>query len=193
MNVDQKAVLRRKILARRTGLDAETVRRASLSITDIIRKLPEWKNVRQALLYWPVRGEVDTRPLMADLWQRGIEVLLPRCREGQPGVMDLACVSCETDLRPGMFSIMEPYEAKCPAMREFEPDVALIPGVAFAADGFRLGFGGGYYDRLLSEPGLARTLTIGLCYAFQQVDELPVEKWDQPVRAICTENNLCRI
>ncbi len=193
MNVDQKAALRREILSRRTVLDAETRREASLSIARSIRSLPEWKNARQALLYWPVQGEVDTRPLMAELWQRGVEVLLPRCREGQPGIMDLACVSCDTDLRPGMFSIMEPDEAKCPVMHEFEPDVALIPGVGYAADGYRLGFGGGYYDRLLAEPCMKQTLTIGLCYDFQRVDELPVEKWDQPVRAICTEKELCRI
>ncbi|WP_147819427.1 5-formyltetrahydrofolate cyclo-ligase [Salidesulfovibrio onnuriiensis] len=193
MNKDQKAALRRELLERRKALTAETVRRASLAVAGAIRCLSEWKNARQVLLYWPVRGEVDTRPLMAELWQRGVEVLLPRCREAQPGIMDLACVSCETDLRPGMFAIMEPNEATCPVMHEYEPDVALIPGVGYAPDGTRLGFGGGYYDRLLAEPCMRQTLTIGLCYEFQKLDKLPAEDWDQPVRAICTENELCRI
>lgn len=193
MNGEHKTLLRQELLNRRIALDTDAVRRASLAITETIRALPEWKNAAQVLLYWPVRNEVDTRPLMTDLWQRGAEVLLPRCREGQPGIMDLACVSCEEDLRPGMFSIMEPDTARCSVMYEFRPDMALIPGVGYDAAGNRLGFGGGYYDRLLSETGMEQTLTIGLCYEFQLVETLPVEAWDRAVKAICTEKALCRI
>lgn len=193
MTHEIKALLREELLERRSSLGVDTVREASLAVTRSIRSLPEWQNARQVLLYWPVRHEVDTRPLMAELWQRGVQVLLPRCREGQPGIMDLACVGCETDLRPGMFSIMEPDEATCPVMHEYEPDLAFIPGVGFDQRGFRLGFGGGYYDRLLAESCMEQTLTIGLCYGFQKLVELPVEEWDRPVRAICTEKELCRI
>lgn len=190
---DTKETLRTSLLARRSALAPEDVRAASVAVAHAIRALPEWKNAREVLLYWPVRNEVDTRSLMVELWQRGATVLLPRCRRNHPGVMDIACVNGEHDLRPGMYSIMEPHQDRCPALEDFQPDLALIPGVGFDAAGYRLGFGGGYYDRLLAQPGMGDTLCIGLCHEFQRVKKLPVETWDKPVNLICSEKSICRI
>lgn len=187
-----KATLRKSILDRRKGLESERVTGVSLAVTELIRALPEWKSAREVLLYWPIQNEIDTRPLMTELWSRGVKTLFPRCQPGQPGVMELACANCHDDLEPGMYSIMEPDATACPVEENANPDIALIPGVAYDRRGYRLGFGGGYYDRLLAKPGLLDTLTIGLCYEFQLLDALPVEEWDQPVSAICTEESLWR-
>ena len=62
-----------------------------------------------------------------------------------------------------------------------------MPGVTFDTKGGRLGFGGGYYDRLLALPMAASALTIGLAYAFQVVPRLPAESWDKPVDILVTE------
>ncbi len=190
---ETKEALRTSLLARRSALTSGQVRSASIVVADAIRSLPEWKNAREVLLYWPVRNEVDTRSLMVELWQRGATVLLPRCRRNHPGIMDLACVSGEQDLKPGMYSIMEPHQNRCPALENYQPDLALIPGVGYDGKGYRLGFGGGYYDRLLAEPGMQETLCIGLCHEFQRIEKLPVEVWDRPVDVVCSEENLCRI
>lgn len=177
------------MLDRRKGLAPEDAASRSLAVAANIRSLSEWKNAREVLVYWPARNEVDVRPLVAELWQRGDRVLLPRCRPEQPGCMDLACVTCGEDLVPGMYEIMEPDKA-CPIVADFTPDLALVPGVAFDRDGNRLGHGGGYYDRLLASPGMADCVTIGVCYEFQLVDEIHAEQWDIPVRMIAEEERI---
>jgi 5-formyltetrahydrofolate cyclo-ligase len=192
MIASDKDTLRRELMARRAGLSAETVRTASEDALSLIRSLAEWRQAREVLVYWPVRGEVDVRPLVAELWQRGCRVLMPRCRPDAYGEMDIACAACEDELVPGPFTLMEPDAGKCPPVDECSPDMALVPGVCFDRRGYRLGFGGGYYDRLLATEGMKRPLILGIGYAFQLVESLPVQPWDMPVDIVCTEEELWR-
>ena len=73
-------------------------------------------------------------------------------------------------------------------------DLILVPGLCYDREGYRLGFGGGYYDRFLAAFGARgsgrRPLLVGLCYAFQVVDALPSQDWDRPVDCLCTEEGL---
>jgi 5-formyltetrahydrofolate cyclo-ligase len=185
----RKAALRKEMLALRAALAPERAAQNSLAVTGLVRDIPRWRSAAEVLAYWPAKNELDTRPLIAGLWGRGARVLLPRCRPDQPGIADLAGVSCEADLAPGAFSIMEPGPA-CAVTADAAPDVILVPGLAFDRQGRRLGFGGGYYDRLLALPNLARALKIGLAHGFQVRDELPAESWDLPVDAVCSEEGL---
>lgn len=189
----KKDKVRRSLIEQRRGMGLDEVAEKSASIVARIRATIAWKNVRQALVYWPTQNEVDTRPLIVELWQRGASVFLPRCRPGQPGVMDVACVTCEAELAPGAYQIMEPSK-DCRIVDiqadDFAPDLALIPGVGFDRSCFRLGFGGGYYDRMLVGPEMGRALKFGLCYSFQVRNKLPVDDWDRPVNAVCTEDEL---
>jgi len=190
MIASDKDTLRRELMARRAGLSAEAVSTASEDALSLIRSLAEWRQAREVLVYWPVRGEVDVRPLVAELWQRGCRVLMPRCRPDAYGEMDIACAACEDELVPGPFTLMEPDAGKCPPVDHCSPDMALIPGVCFDRRGYRLGFGGGYYDRLLATEGMKRPLLLGIGYSFQLVESLPVQPWDMPVDIVCTEEEL---
>ena len=192
METMDKKTLRAALMQQRSDLPSAKVHAASMRACELVRSLDQWRNGREVLLYWPIRGEVDVRPLLAELWQRGSKVLMPRCRPDAAGEMDIACAACESDLTPGKFSIMEPNARTCPPVARCSPDLALIPGVGFDRRGYRLGFGGGYYDRLLTDPDMADTLTVGLCHGFQLVDRLPIEEWDQPVNLICTDEELWR-
>ena len=189
MDIDKKA-LRAKLLEKRAGLSPELRLEGSQGVIELIRTLAEWKNAGEVLIYWPIKGEVDVRPLITELWQRGSKVLMPRCRPDAFGEMDIACATCEDELTPGPFTIMEPDVEKCPPVGTCSPDIALIPGVCFDRRGYRLGFGGGYYDRLLASDEMKGTLTIGLGYDFQLVKELPNQPWDMPVNTVCTEEEL---
>jgi 5-formyltetrahydrofolate cyclo-ligase len=193
---ESKDKVRRKMIERRRAMTFEDVAARSNRIVETIRRMPEWESARQVLLYWPKDNEVDTRALVAELWAKGTQVLLPRCRPGQPGIMDIALVACEADLEPGSYSIMEPA-GSCRVLDvdldDFQPDLACIPGVAFDRKGFRVGYGGGYYDRLLESAHMGPCLKIGLCYAEFLVRSVPAEDWDRPVNAVCTEEGLhCR-
>ncbi len=174
------------------ALPAEVVRESSTNVLAMIRMLNEWRQAEEVLLYWPVRGELDVRPLIDELWKKKIRVLMPRCRPDAYGQMDIACASCKEELVEGAFSIMEPDAERCPAEEKCSPDIAIIPAVCFDRQGYRLGYGGGYYDRLLATPEMKPTLKIGLGYTFQLVEKLPVQPWDMAVDIVCTEEELWR-
>ncbi|MFZ5427388.1 MAG: 5-formyltetrahydrofolate cyclo-ligase [Thermodesulfobacteriota bacterium] len=181
-----KASLRKSILARRAALDPAWVLEASRRAAALVENLGQWRSAREVMVYFAFKGEVDAAPLLEGLWRRGARVLAPRCRPGQAGVLDVACVTCLDELAPGAYGILEPHPERCPPLAEYAPDAALIPAVAFDRRGGRLGFGQGYYDRLLAGPGFARTFLIGLAHPFQVVDELPMDPWDRPVHAVVT-------
>jgi len=188
-----KADLRRTLLARRRALPETWVQEASQAIQAAIMALPAFEQAREVLLYMAVRNEVRTNLLLDTLLRRGARVLLPRCEVGNTGAMHLACLTCSEELRPGSYGIPEPDPARCARIEDFAPDMALVPGVAFDRQGRRLGHGGGYYDRLLASPALARTLLLAPAYAFQVLDELPVEPWDRPVHCLITENDIIEV
>jgi 5-formyltetrahydrofolate cyclo-ligase len=189
----EKDRLRKEILRRRLALSPVEVQKASQAVAERIRSLSEWKNAWCVLMYWPIKNEIDTLPLLQELWDRGSIALLPRCRQNQPGFMDLCACAGMDDLETGSFNIMEPAGG-CATSEEtgepFVPDLALIPAVAFDALGYRLGFGGGYYDRMLALPEMDEAVTIGLCYEFQRLETMPTNAWDEPVQGVCTEREL---
>jgi 5-formyltetrahydrofolate cyclo-ligase len=189
----EKERLRKEILRKRMALSPQDVQKASLEVMERIRSLSEWKNAWCVLMYWPIKNEIDVIPLLHELWKRGSIALLPRCRPDQPGFMDLCACGGMEDLESGSFNIMEP--AACCATSEesgesFVPDLALVPAVAFDSHGYRLGFGGGYYDRVLALPEMDEAVTIGLCYEFQRLETMPTNAWDEPVQGVCTEREL---
>lgn len=188
MPTGDKNSLRAAMLARRRALSGDRVSGLSARILDRVRALAAWDQADVVLAYMPVQGEVDVRPLLDELWARGARVLLPRCRPGEPGAMDLACPACAGDIRPGAYGIPEPDPDACPAEPEARPDLVLVPGVAFDRKGMRLGFGAGYYDRLLAGPGMAEALWAAPAYGFQVVQALPRDPWDKPVHCVITED-----
>jgi 5,10-methenyltetrahydrofolate synthetase len=122
--------------------------------------------------YWPLKDEVDIRPLTDRLVSEGHTVVLPKVIDGER--MELRRYSSSTDLVEGAFHIMEPVGE--PFTDYAVIDVALVPGVAFDAAGRRLGRGRGYYDRFLA--ACPQIYKIGVCFPFQRVAEVPSEAHD---------------
>ncbi|MBU1002743.1 MAG: 5-formyltetrahydrofolate cyclo-ligase [Proteobacteria bacterium] len=187
---DPKQLLRRRLIQQRAALPDTQRQTLSAAVLARLRETPAWAKAHEVLTYMPIRGEVDVSPLLDELWQRGSKVLLPRCRPQEPGVMDLACVTCLEDLRPGMYGIPEPTPDTCAAVQDARPDLILIPGVGFDCQGYRLGFGAGFYDRFLSGGQAPQATLYGLSYEFQIVEALPRDPWDIPVHAVITENRI---
>jgi 5-formyltetrahydrofolate cyclo-ligase len=135
--------------------------------------------------YWPMRDEADPRPLMAALAERGATLALPRAETSNPLVFH---EWREGDvLHRSKFGVDEPHLS----VRVVVPDVLLLPLLAFDADGHRLGYGGGHYDRTLAELRARKSIcAIGVGYAGQEVLELPREPHDHPLDMIVTELGL---
>jgi 5-formyltetrahydrofolate cyclo-ligase len=133
--------------------------------------------------YWPMGDEIDPRPLMLALTARGQALALPAIR-AKDAPLDFRAWRPGDVLRPAGFGTREPL----PEAPLVQPRLLLIPLLAFDPAGYRLGYGGGFYDRSLAL--LRRTgdiLAVGLAYAAQQVAAVPREATDQPLDLVVTE------
>jgi 5-formyltetrahydrofolate cyclo-ligase len=192
MQESEKHLLRSALRQRRQNLPADAVREDSARIVACLLAMERISRARSAMLYLPAKGEVDTWPLLEHFWSRGGEVLLPRCRRGSPGIMDAIAVASRADLAPGRFGLTEPRADLPRRVPAPAPEIVLVPALAFDRNGNRLGFGGGYYDRFL--PTLAGgPWLVGLAYAFQLLDSVPVEPWDCPVHAVVTPEEIIHV
>ena len=133
--------------------------------------------------YWPMADELDLRPLLETLNARGCHIVLPAMtgrnrplvfRDWKPG----------DNLVPAGFGTLEPA-ASCEARA---PDVLLVPLLAFDRQGYRLGYGGGFYDRSLAELRAVKQVTaVGTAFAGQEVNQVPHDHNDQLLDWIVTE------
>ena len=160
------------------ALDSRQRLRASAAIFSAVERLPEFRAARTVAVFAALPDEPATDEVLAR-WASTRRVVLPRV-EGDA----MRFYACRPDaLVFGAFGILEPQgERPCPAG---EIDLVVCPGVAFTADGRRLGRGRGYYDRYLGDPAF-RGFRVGVCYAHQLVDDLPVEPHDVRMDRVIT-------
>lgn len=140
--------------------------------------LEQVRGAKSLLLFYGVGNEPDTRPLIQTLLAEGKRVALPRCLSG--GRMEARWVKDLSGLVPGRYGIPEPGE-DAPLARREELDVILVPNLCCDRAGYRLGHGGGYYDRYLAG---YRGFTAALCPEELTVDALPREEHDRPVTLV---------
>ena len=141
-----------------------------------------YANARTLLLYRALPDEVQINPLFDGLIAQGKTILLPRVVSDTD--MELRLYTGVDSLQAGAFGIMEPTG---PLYTDYAAiDVAVIPGMAFDADGHRLGRGKGYYDRFL--PLIPRAYKIGLCFPWQLVDEVPSDAHDIMMDGVISQN-----
>jgi 5-formyltetrahydrofolate cyclo-ligase len=141
-----------------------------------------WSGAQTILFYAPMADEVDIRPLIHLAMAQGKRVAFPRF---DPATRQYAIASVERpeqDLVPGHFGILEP-RAACPALDGRELDLVLVPGVGFSPEGWRLGHGRGYFDRLLAVAG---GVWCGVAFDCQVILEVPSEPHDIRLHYIAT-------
>ena len=181
-----KERLRNEVLARRDGLDKAFREEAAGPSLAQALDLPDLTDITPVGGYWPIRSEVDPRPLMEALLERGQDVALSQIlhphlswRLWQPGDV----------LIKGGFGVREPG----PDAPEVFPKALIVPLVAFDRRGGRIGYGKGHFDRAIAALEAQHpVLTIGLAYAVQEIDEVPVEPHDRLLDIIITEAELIR-
>jgi 5-formyltetrahydrofolate cyclo-ligase len=183
--LDAKRELRARILRERDATPAEARATASASIAASLLARDDFASSKTVLLTLPFGSEWDTRALLAAALARAKTVALPRVNLAT-GMLDLCVVTrLEHDAAPGYRGIPEPC-AHCALLEVATIDWVLVPGVAFDRGGHRVGYGGGYYDRLLP---LFRADTCRVAGAFelQLVERVPAASHDVAVDAIVTE------
>lgn len=179
----EKTALRREMRERLSALSMQERAERSKLIVSRLVTLPRWKAARRVLLFCPLPGEPDVDLLWAAGSLEGKRCAYPRI-EGDR--LTLCEVNTLSDLQPGRWSLREPPDFIDSRRNLSEFDLLLVPGLAYTASGKRLGRGGGYYDRLLHIPA-ARPFRIGLAFAVQLREKLPVEPHDAAVDLVITD------
>ncbi|MDW0112256.1 5-formyltetrahydrofolate cyclo-ligase [Sporosarcina saromensis] len=127
--------------------------------------------------------EIDTRTIIEHAWALGKRVAVPRCNPSTKE-MDFRIINSYDDLEVVYMNLQEPIIDRSVSVRPDEIDLQVVPGVVFAKDGYRIGYGGGYYDRYLCA---FQGNTLSLAFDLQVVEKIPIETYDQPVGKIITE------
>ncbi len=196
MSITEKAALRRHYTHLRESISENERRDAEQAIRTALFALSAWRNAPLVGGYASLGSEIDMLPIWEQAAAEGkvyaLPVTLTGTREGRMVFRSLPSFAPDA-LTRGRYGIREPAES-CPtvSLRDFSGALLLIPGLAFDNDGFRLGYGGGYYDRFLAEwkeAGIPIT-TVGLTFSVCRPPILPREPFDLPVDLIIDERSL---
>ena len=185
---EAKRALRERILAARDALEGRTRSEESASIAQRIAELPSFRSAACVVLTLPFRSEWDTRPLLHDALARGAAVALPRVNDVSRMIELHRVRDALADVAAGYRGIPEPL-ASLPRVPPADVEWILVPGVAFDVHGRRLGYGGGYYHRLLPllPPSASK---IAGAFELQLVESIPAAPHDLTVNAVATPARL---
>lgn len=175
-----KRVLRNELKSERSELSQNQRQQWD---EQILRHLSAWEPYHKAIrvmTYLSFGWEINTWPLVEQMWAGGKEVYVPVVQKKPKRLIPTAYTK-ETVMEPGDFGILEPQGEQ--TVDPLLLDMIIVPGLAFNREGYRIGFGGGFYDRFLKD---TKGIRVGLCYT-QFIRDVPVEPWDQPVHLVMTE------
>ena len=181
-----KLALRNRMRAVREALPASACDARSAEIAKRLVALPELERAATILAFASIRNEVRMQPSMQAAWAAGKRVALPRVVGEE---LRLHLVDPDTTLIEGAFSVPEPPETATRVQPD-EVDFALVPGLAVDPRGYRIGYGAGYYDKLL--PKLGRACTCAVAYDFQLISEVPELPFDVAVDLVVTDERVIR-
>jgi len=181
---DEKAAFREKLKAIRDAVDPGQAERASQGVWNLLKERPEFQKAKGIGAFASIPKEINTYSILEGTLSSGKKLYLPKVNQ-EKSSFEFHPVTDLKKLQLGPFGIQEPTSLKPADWNEL--DLVLVPGLAFDSHGNRLGFGKGFYDRVL--PRLKKScLVIGLGYSFQLVDQVPAASHDAPVRAVLCES-----
>jgi len=181
-----KDTLRREGLRKRENLSAAEVSEKSNLIKQRLFSLPEFIDAQATLFYVSYGNEVRTHEMIQESMTMEKTTIVPKSNT-QDNTLILSKLTAWSDLKRGAYTILEPISEKVVEVVADVIDLALVPGVVFDHRGNRIGHGKGYYDRLLQK---IKGISIGLAFEVQLVDSIPVEKHDEKVDKIITEERV---
>lgn len=182
-----KRKLRKELRQKHAELDNTYIMESDRGIFENLKKLPEFLSAKVIFTYFSIENEADTHEIIKLALEMGKTVTVPVCH-GE-GIMDAVIIKSLADLKPGAYNIPEPSkdaERVSPEIIEF----AVIPALSFDMKGYRVGQGGGYYDRFLLNRNF---FAAGIIRSVFFTDELPIESHDVPITCIVTEKEIARL
>lgn len=184
---DAKVELRKAIIARRVSLSLPVRQTANRAISKQVLALGGFHDAQTVLAYMSFAAEFSSTEIVRATLDRDKVLVLPKISVTERQLDLFRVCDLDADLIPGTWGILEPNPERCAKITTEEIDFVLVPGVAFDSGCNRLGYGGGYYDRLLEDLGPFATLVAG-AFSVQMVERIPLEAHDIALDLIVTED-----
>lgn len=181
--------LRAKMKQIRTNMDESVQSRLNRAIRIKLFTSREYKECSTVIIYISTPIEVDTKGIIIRAWKDGKSVIVPKCIDGTHE-MDFYRIRSYNDVEPGTFGVLEPVEDKAKKVTTFKNSICIVPALSYDKFGYRLGYGGGYYDRFLSKYNGKK---IGIVYNDCISQKLVHGRYDVPVDMVITENEVVYI
>ncbi len=179
---DDKVIVRKEVMARLAKLEKPEYEHLSYQIASKLYKDPLWKEAKTIGITISRFPEVDTYQIIRKAWEEGKRVAIPKCLPENRD-MEFRNLIKFNQLESVYSGLLEPIEAETEKVLMNDIDLLIVPGLAYTNEGYRLGFGGGYYDRYLLR---FKGETVSLAFDSQMVSSLPVESHDLPIGKIIT-------
>ncbi len=183
-----KKELRKKAREMRRSMSPEKKNILDRKIKNKLLNLWAVREAQTVLCYVSTEIEVDTRHFITELINMGKRVAVPRC-EGEKAEMNFYYINSLDELSVGSFGVLEPDPQKSIMVGNTLKSVCIVPAFMFDKNGYRLGYGKGYYDRYLSR---YEGSTIGICYSENLQAELFHGKYDRAVDLVVTDREIIR-
>ena len=184
---EYKADLRAKRRQRRESLSPEYKKQLDRRIAERVTSLYQYKNAKTVMIYASTAIEVDTFEIIERALVDGKRIALPRCIKGTRS-MEFHYISGLDDLERGSFNVLEPKET-LEIVTDYSDTLMIVPALSLDSFGYRLGYGGGYYDRYLARYGFD---TVGICYAEDYMYRMLHGRYDCPLGLIVTDRFIRR-
>ncbi len=187
---EEKKRLREHFKSLRRGYSKEEKRELDSSVLRRVTGLYQYRDADTVLTYVSKELETDTIMLIEKAWSDGKRVAVPKCIDGTR-LMAFYYITGMDMLEVSSFGVLEPKTDECELMEKApEMSICIVPGMSFDCEGYRLGYGKGYYDRFLSE---YKGVTVGICYSDCIRWRLPRGRYDKPVDLLITDKFLRKI
>jgi 5-formyltetrahydrofolate cyclo-ligase len=187
--MEGKPELRRRTIAERDRLPAHEIRRRSAAASSRLLALPEFHRARTVMFFVTFGSEAETLPSMQAAISQGKRVSAPRADPRTRSLEPCQIADLDADLVPGAHNIREP-RPHCRPVPLDQIEVVIVPAAVWGEDGYRIGYGGGYYDRFLER--LPSATSIGFGFEMQVVSEVPHSDDDRPVDILVTDARVRR-
>ena len=187
----KKENIREKVLNERAKISLTKVDKWSNKIKNKFLTLSELNEAKKIMAYASMRKEIKTFELMEELLDQGFLLYLPYTRKD---IIDLGVAQIndlDSDLKEGVYGVQEPIAKLRGDKIPSDLDIIIVPGACYNRDGYRIGYGGGYYDSFLSKHA-NNALKVGFCYDRFILDSIPVEAHDVSVDLIITERKIIK-
>ncbi|MFZ3588148.1 5-formyltetrahydrofolate cyclo-ligase [Bacillus sp. DJP31] len=181
-----KKELRLDMKKRLQSFSENEVTKFSKQIADTLYSTESWKNSHLIGITISRGNEIETREIIERAWQEGKEVAVPKCLPEEKKMV-FKRITTFNQLETVYFGLLEPIVSKTKSVDPQKIDLLIVPGVCFTEKGYRIGYGGGYFDRYLEG---YQEQTISLLFECQLLPKLPIESFDVPVQIIITEKRI---